>query len=250
MMKKTMLVGMAAFIVAVICAGCATSGTHGEVAENYEKFKEAVAARPPAFVATGEKALDDVGILSAQIYGSTIKYLDEYIKATENNRYYIGFMNDSVELSKEKKIPMGQAMAEVLKEYREADAKVEKDEEKVYPRVIEGFRAIEALKPANKLRELAPIAAQAAEVALNATKVADIVAKTYSSIDFKDVDGMAKKVAVTAALAKVTEQSLFDVRALDFLQDQYKRNIEMEQYMQDDKADAAKPQESPAKQDK
>ena len=234
-MKKTMLIGMTAFFVAVVGTGCATSGTHGEVAENYEKFKEAAAARPPAFVATGERALDDVGILSAQIYGSTIKYLDEYVRASENNRYYIGFMNDSVELSKEKKIPIGQAMAEILKEYREADAKVAKEEEKVYPRVVEGFQAIEALKPANKLRELAPIAIQAARVALEAEKVAKIVSKTYSKIDFRDVDGMAKKVAVTAALAKVTEQALFDVRALDFLQDQYKRNIELEKYMQDKK---------------
>lgn len=234
-MKKTMMMGVAAVVLAMIGAGCATSGTHGEVAENYKKFQEAAAARPPAFVATGERALDEVGILSAEVYASTIKYLDEYIRATENNRYYIGFMNDSVELSKEKKIPIGQAMAEVLKEYREGDAKVEKEEEKIYPRVIEGFQAVEALKPANKLRELAPLALRAANVALNAEKIAHIITKTYSSIDFRDVNGMAKKVAVTAALAKVTEQTLFDVRALDFLQDQYKRNIEMEQYMQDKK---------------
>lgn len=234
-MKKTLFsMGAAAVTISMLVTGCASSGTHGEVAEKYEEFKVAVAQRPPAFVRTGERALDDVGILSAEVYDSTIKYLDEYVKATENNRYYIGFMNDSVEYAKKKSVPLAQAMNAVLKQYREDDAAAA-PEEKVYPRVVDGFKAIEALKPANKLKELAPIVAQAAKVALQAKQVSDVVVKTYSTINFKDIEGMKKKAVVTTALAKVLEQAAFNVRALDFLQDQYKRNQEMEQYMQDKK---------------
>lgn len=216
---------------AIIISGCASSGTHGEVAEKYEKFKEATANRPPAFVLTGDRSVDDVGKLSAQVYGSTIKYLDEYVKATENNRYYIGFMNDVAETAKEKKIPVPEAMAQVLKEYQDGDAKA-KPEEKVYPRVVEGYKAVEALKPANKLRELAPLALQAGKVALQAKNLSKTVQKTYSSISFSDVEGLRKKALVTTAAAKIVEQAIFDTIALDFLQDQYKRNEEMKKYMQ------------------
>jgi|GEM_PF-1508025 len=217
--------------VIVLVSGCATKGTHGEVAEKYAKFQEAAAQRPPEYVLTGERSLDDTGKLSAQVYGSMIKYLKEYVQATENNRYYIGFINDATEVAKEKKISIPEAMAQVLREYQENDAKA-KPEDKVYPRVIEGYTAVEALKPENKLRELAPIAIQAAKVALQAKRLSDVITKTYSSIDFRDVEGMRRKAVVTAALAKVTEQAVFNTIALDFLQDQYKRNQEMKSYMQ------------------
>ena len=230
-MKKINVL-LAAGTVALVLTGCATSGTHGEVAEKYAKFQAVVAERPPEYVRTGERSLDDVGILSAQIYGSVIKYLDEYVKATENNRYYIGFMNDVKELVKEKNMPVPQAMAQILKEYRDNDAKLEPDK-KVYPRVVEGYRAVEALKPANKLKELAPIAIQAAKVAVQAKRASDVIAKTYSTISFNDVEGMRKKVRITAAAAKVVEQTAFETIALDFLQDQYQRNQEMKSYMQD-----------------
>lgn len=225
--RALLLIGTAT----ILLSGCASSGSHGEVAEKYEKFKQETAKRPPAFVLTGDRSVDDVGKLSAQIYGSTIKYLDEYLKATENNRYYIGFMNDVAELSKEKKIPAPEAMAQILKEYREGDAKV-KPEEKIYPRVMEGWKAVEALKPVNKLKELAPLALQAGKVALQAKELSKTVQKTYSSISFNDVEGLRKKALVTAAAAKIVEQATFDTIALDFLQDQYQRNEEMKKYMQ------------------
>ena len=232
-MKKSLLtVGAASMMLAMFVTGCATSGTHGEVAEKFREFQEAVANRPPAFVVTGDRAVDDVGKLSAQIYGNLMKYLDEYVKATENNRYYIGFINDATELAKEKKIPMAQAMSEVLAEYKAADKETDKPEEKIYPRVIEGYTAVEALKPENKLRELAPLAAQAAKIALKAKDLAGTVTKTYSSINFKDVAGMKKKVLVTASAAKIGEQAYFNTRAIEFLIDQYKRNQEMKSYMQ------------------
>ena len=111
-MKKIAYLGMLA-VAGMLFAGCASSGTNGEVAEKYKQFQEAVAQRPPAYVPCGEPALDDVGKLSAQVYGSLIKYLDEYVKATENNRYYIGFTNDVNEVAKEKKISAPEAMAQV-----------------------------------------------------------------------------------------------------------------------------------------
>ena len=230
-MKKINVL-LAVSTVALVLTGCATSGNHGEVAEKYAKFQAAAAERPPEYVMTGERSLDDVGILSAQLYASIIKYLDEYVKATENNRYYIGFMNDVQELVKEKNIAVPEAMAQVLKEYRDNDAKLEPDK-KVYPRVIEGYQAVEALKPANKLRELAPIAVQVAKVAVQAKRVGDVISKTYSSISFNDVEGMRKKARITAASAKVIEQTAFETIAVEFLQDQYQRNQEMKSYMQD-----------------
>ena len=231
--KKMKKIGalLLAGTAAILISGCASSGNHGEVAEKYEKFKEATANRPPAYVLTGDRAVDDVGKLSAQIYGSTIKYLDEYVKATENNRYYIGFMNDVAEMAKEKKIPGPEAMVQVLKEYQEGDAKA-KPEDKIYPRVIDGYNAVEALKPANKLKELAPLAAQAAKIALQAKNLSQTVQKTYSSISFSDVEGLRKKALVTAAAVKIVEQATFDTVALDFLTDQYQRNEEMKKYMQ------------------
>ena len=229
-MKKIAYLGMLA-VAGMLFAGCASSGTNGEVAEKYKQFQEAVAQRPPAYVPCGEPALDDVGKLSAQVYGSLIKYLDEYVKATENNRYYIGFTNDVNEVAKEKKISAPEAMAQVWADYQKLD-EGKPAEEQICPKVSEGFHAVEALKPENKLKELLPIAAQAAKVALQAKEVADTVTKTYSSINFGDVEGMKKKALVTATLAKVTEQAAFNTCALDFLQDQFKRNQEMKQYMQ------------------
>ena len=232
-MKKSLLAVGAACFAAVLFTGCATQGTHGEVAEKFKEFQEAVAKRPAAFVVTGERSLDEVGKLSAEVYAATIKYLDEYVKATENNRYYIGFVNDAQEVAKEKKITTAQAMAEVLAEYKKADEEAKNPEDKIVKKVLEGYKAVQALKPANKLKELAPIAVRAGKVALQAKDVQGVIVKTYSTINFRDVKGMQKKVMVTASIAKVLEQAYFNTRALEFLVDQYKRNQEMVSYMQD-----------------
>lgn len=231
-MKKSLLTVGAAFVAAMVLTGCATKGTHGEVAEKFREFQEAVAQRPAAYVFTGERSVDEVGKLSAEVYDATIKYLNEYIKATENNRYYIGFMNDVQEVAKEKKITTAQAMAEVLADYKKADSEATNPEDKIYNKVIEGYRAVQALKPANKLKELAPIAIRAGKVALQAKNVQNVIVKTYSTINFRDVNGMKRKVLVTGSIAKVLEQAYFDTRALEFLIDQYKRNQEMISYMQ------------------
>ena len=44
----------ASFIAAMVFTGCATKGTHDEVAEKFREFQEAVAQRPAAYAAAGQ----------------------------------------------------------------------------------------------------------------------------------------------------------------------------------------------------
>lgn len=145
--------------------------------------------------------------------------------------HYIGFLNDTAELAKEKNISIADAQKQILEEYKAEDLK-KKAEDQIYPKVKEGFLKVQSLNPGNKLKELAPIGVQATKVSLQAKKTADTVNKTYGSIKFNDVQGMRKKAVVTAAIPKIIKQCEFNIKGVDFLQDQFRRNMEMKDYMQ------------------
>ncbi len=85
MLKSTM------FLAVLAMAGCATTSHSGRSA-----YQEYIEKRPAAgYVKTDDAKVDEIGAETAVLYGSVVKLLDDYVAATEGNRTYQAFVNDT-----------------------------------------------------------------------------------------------------------------------------------------------------------
>lgn len=207
------------FVISMIVSGCtSTSGTRSEADAQYNKFMN---ERPAvAIVKTGDESLDATAIASAKIYGGVIKYLDEYIAATNNNRPYLGFvyevkarMDADINLTEEK------AVAAVLEEAKKLDEGKPIDNQE-YPRIIEGHKAVQALKPVNKLTELA-------QLALDTDKILESTNGLSKSFKGFDANTMEK----LKSAKYVAEQAKFSKQAIEFLHYRYQQEKSFESFM-------------------
>jgi len=218
-MKKLLIVMGTAVVTSMIVAGCAsTAGTRSEADAQYEKFKN---ERPSvAIVNTGDQSLDGTAAASAKVYGAVVKYLDEYITATNDNRPYLGFVNEvQARMDADKNLTEEKAIAAVLEEAKKLD-EGKPLENQEYPRIIAGHQAVQALKPQNKLAELAQLAVETDKI-LDQTNG---LSKSFKGFDPE----MLKKVK---SVKYVVEQAKFAGKAIDFLNYRFKQEQSFENFM-------------------
>lgn len=218
-MKKLLITMGSAVVISMIISGCAsTASSRSEADALYEKFMN---ERPEAvFVNTGDESLDATAAASAKVYGAVIKHLDDYIAATNNCRPYLGFVNEvKARVDADKNLTEEKAIAAVLEEVKKLD-EGKPQEKQEYPLIIEGHKAVEALKPANKLVELAQLAVETDEI-LERTKG---LSKSFKGLT---PDMMEKAKSVKS----VVKQAEFTAKAIDFLNYRYRQEQSFENYM-------------------
>ncbi len=99
--------------VLVVCLMLILTGCSGASDDSSRRAKEKSKAdvfaeykgkRPEAeYKPVNEPKIDDVGKNMASLYGQTVVLLDDYIAATEGNRTYVAFTNDTVDMNSEEK---------------------------------------------------------------------------------------------------------------------------------------------------
>ncbi len=226
---KSLLLCFCAVILAFV-TGCASKGkTNKEVASEFDEFKKSL---PPAeWVEVGMPALDSVGALSAQLYNDTYVTMMEYINAADNHRYYVMLLNDVEAVKKEaekknEKLDDEAAVQKVLNDCAEQD-KTRAEQDKLMPRVIEGYNAVQALQPANKIATLIPLIARIAETAATAKNLPNEV---------KAAAGNPMQAAKMVKSAQnVISQLVKTAKMANWTKDQYDRNQEFKKYMQSEK---------------
>lgn len=226
---KSLLLCFCAVILAFV-TGCASKGkTNKEVASEFDEFKNSL---PPAeWVEVGMPALDSVGALSAQLYNDTYVTMMEYINAADNHRYYVMLLNDVEAVKKEaekknEKLDDETAVQKVLNDCAEQD-KTRAEQDKLMPRVIEGYNAVQALQPANKIATLIPLIARIAETAATAKNLPNEV---------KAAAGNPMQAAKMVKSAQnVISQLVKTAKMANWTKDQYDRNQEFKKYMQSEK---------------
>lgn len=203
-MNKLMMVASAAMVGAMV-TGCAT--TKEKVTEEYNR----ITSLPPAerIVCGCDKSIDDLGGAVCDARNFAQGKLVAYVKATENHREYVGFMNDVEVLIKEEGLSNEDAVKKLNAEILAADA-TRADADKVWPRIVEGIIAVEALKPEAMLAELAVATLKNADLIVSAS---GLQASLFSGFDATTlrkesaVANIAKQAAETAeCLALLTEQ--------------------------------------------
>ena len=216
-MKKLLLVMGTAVVISMVVAGCAST-KRSEVDAEYEKFMN---ERPEAVsVNTGDESLDATAAASAKVYGAVIKYLDEYIAATNNYRPYLGFCNEvKAKMDADKNLAEEKAIAAVLEEVKKLDAG-KPQEKQEYSLIIEGHKAVKALKPENKLPELAKLAVETDEILERAKNL---------SKSFKGFDPATLEKA--KSVKSVIKQAEFTAKAIYFLNYRYQQEQSFENYM-------------------
>ncbi len=207
-MKKSFVVMGTAAAVALFVAGCMSKGNVNEVQKQYERFQT---ERPAvAAVNSGDKSLDNVAVASAKVYGSTVKYLDEYFTATTNHKDYVSFTADvQYEMEQDKSLTQEQATAKAL-EFIKKNDEGKPEGEKAYSRVVAGYKAVNALSPAAKVKELAPLAEDAAKIATTAKGLSN----SFTGLD-------AATIQKANSAKNVMNQAYYSGEALGFLKRQY-----------------------------
>ena len=205
-MKKLMMVAGAVALAGMI-AGCAT--TREVVQKEYER----VTTLPPAEqVVSPNKQVNDVGRAASDLYNACHAKLKNYVAATENHREFTGFMNDVQIVIKDEGLSEEDAMAKVCALVQEED-KARPDAEKVWPRILEGWAAANALDPAKQLAEVATLVIRNQEIVNSANDLPN----SFANEDFM---GKAQR---GAEAAKIGEQAAQTGEILLFLGEQFRR---------------------------
>lgn len=214
-MTKLMNV-VGAFAFAGMLAGCASTTMRESVQKEYDR----ITALPPAErIFSPNKQVDDVGRLSCDLYNFCHPLLMEYVAATENHREYTGFMNDVQCVIKEEGLSEEEAMAKVYNLIQEEDM-TRPEEEKVWPRVLEGWAAAEALEPEKKLAQIAVLAVRNLEIVDSANNLsASIANEDYMS-----------QIQRGAEVGMITAQTAQTAEMLAFLGEQYRRVLNAKYY--------------------
>ena len=207
-MKKTMYIAAAALLAGTLISGCSMLSGSGS-SSDYEQYKKTITENPPAYVATGDQAIDSLGKTSATTYATTIKYLDEYIKATDGNKNYVAFQND-VESNVKGGMSEKDAANKVLSDIQAMDAKQTDVTKKQYDSIVSTLKAANDLKPENKLKELGSLGVQVADTSSSANKLS----KSFSGFDPSTMNKVS-------AIKKIISQTDYTADAIKFLQRQY-----------------------------
>ena len=196
-----------AAVVGAFVAGCAS------MREVVEKEYARVVALPPAErVFSPNKAVDDVARLSFDVYNYSHSLLKEYVAATENHREFTGFMNDIKVVMEEENLSEEDAMAKVCALVQEED-KARPDAEKVWPRIVEGWAAANALDPVKKLAEIARLVIRNADIVASAANLPNAIAN----------EPPMGKIQRGAESAKIIAQATQTTEILAFLAEQFRR---------------------------
>ena len=205
-MNKLMMVAGAAMIGAMV-TGCAT--TKEKVTEEYNR----ITSLPPAerIVCGCDKAIDDLGGAVCDARNFAQGKLAAYVKSTENHREYVSFMNDVEVLVKEEGLSSENAMQKLKDEILKEDA-ARADADKVWPRVAEGYVAVQALKPEAMLKELAVATLKNADLIATASRLQ----KSFSGFD-------ATTLRKATAVANIAKQAAETTECLALLTEQFRK---------------------------
>lgn len=199
-MKQARIFG-GAFLAMGLLAGCQTAQ---EVNDEYEKYaKESPAAE---VIVSGDKAIDAIAVASARVSEQTNQMLKEYVAKTNvKYRHFCGAMQQKME---DQKMSEAEAFKAIRNEYMATDAgKAEWKDVEV------GIKAVNALKPEQKLATIVPLLASSQEIVKNATSLKG---------SFNGFDPSSMKKA--ASVMNVIEQADNSRKALNFLQRFYTMN--------------------------
>ena len=196
-----------AAVVGVFVAGCASTR------ETVEKEYARVIALPPAErIVSPDKAVDDLARLSHDLYNSCHARLKNYAAATENHREFTGFMNDVKAVMEEENLSEQDAMAKVCALVQEED-KARPDAEKVWPKIMTGWAAANALGPEQQLAEIGRLVIRNKDIVVSATKLPNAITQgDYVSRAQRGIE-----------IAKITEQAAQTTEMLVFLGEQFRR---------------------------
>ena len=214
-MKRTInsALFMMLMIIVTGCGGAARDAMQKEYAR-----LAAVTPEPPVRCPS-DRALDDLGVAVAVNFAFTHKLMKEYVDATTNHREYIGFLNDVKFYMDEEKLDEKAAMEKVRTAIIAEDAKAEKEEDKVWPRVVAGIKAVDALGPENKIKEIIPVAAANLKLA----KSASGLKKTFTSLD-------AAVIQKAVCCGNILKQTTYTGECLVFLEEQFRRVLVAKYY--------------------
>ena len=200
--------------IAGLMTGCAS--TRDAVQKEYERLTSLPSAEQ---VVSPNKQVNDVGRASSDLYNACHAKLKNYVAATENHREFTGFMNDVQAVIKDEGLSEEAAMAKVCALVQEAD-KERPDAEKVWPRIMQGWAAANALEPAKQLTEIANLVVRNKEIVNSANNLP----KSFANEDY-----MSKaKRGVEAA--KIGSQAAQTTEMLLFLGEQFRRVQKLKTY--------------------
>ena len=205
-MNKLMMFASAAMVGAMV-TGCMTAKE--KVTEEYNR----ITSLPPAerIVCGCDKAIDDLGGAVCDARNFAQGKMVAYVKATENHREYVGFMNDVEVLVEEEGLSSEDAVKKLSAEILKEDAS-RAEADKVWPRIVEGIVAVEALKPEAMLKELAVATLRNADLIVTASRLKD---------SFKGFD--ATTIRKVSAVANIAKQAGETAECLALLTEQFRK---------------------------
>lgn len=203
-MKKIIFVSI---VAAMALTGCMS--TKERISAEYNRIISIAPAQP--VVCACDKSIESLGAAVCDIHNLSQEKLNAYVKATENHREYIGFMNDVELLVKEEGLNNEDAVKRVSDEILKEDA-TRADEEKVWPRVTAGIESVESLKPEVVLTEIAAATVKNIDFIQTANGLRD-------SFNGFDETTLEKLMAVKDITLQATETS----ECLGFLTEQYRK---------------------------
>lgn len=199
--------GLALTALVGLAAGCAS--TRDAVQKEYERLTSLPAAEQ---VVSPNKQVNDVGRASSDLYNVCHAKLKNYVAATENHREFTGFMNDVQTVIKDEGVSEEDAMAKVRALVQEED-KARPDAEKVWPRIMQGWAAADALEPAKQLTEIASLVVRNQKIVDSANDLP----KSFANEDYMS------KAQRGAEAAKIGSQATQTTEMLLFLGEQFRR---------------------------
>jgi len=202
-----LMIGLALTALVGLVAGCAS--TRDAVQKEYERLTSLPAAEQ---VVSPNKQVNDVGRASSDLYNVCHAKLKNYVAATENHREFTGFMNDVQTVIKDEGVSEEDAMAKVRALVQEED-KARPDAEKVWPRIMQGWAAADALEPAKQLTEIASLVVRNQKIVDSANDLP----KSFANEDYMS------KAQRGAEAAKIGSQATQTTEMLLFLGEQFRR---------------------------
>ena len=200
--------------IAGLMTGCAS--TRDAVQKEYERLTSLPSAEQ---VVSPNKQVNDVGRASSDLYNVCHAKLKNYVAATENHREYTGFMNDVQTVIKDEGLSEEDAMAKVCALVQEED-KTRSDAEKVWPRIMQGWAAANALEPAKQLTEISSLVVRNKEIVNSANNLP----KSFANEDYMS------KAKRGAEAAKIGSQAAQTTEMLLFLGEQFRRVQKLKTY--------------------
>ena len=207
-MKRMIVIGAC---IAAVVTGCMTMTPEEKRAAIEKEYARIASLPPPKRIIVNDKALNDLGLVACDNFSFAHRLMKEYVAATENNRDYVGFLNDIQYFVKEEGLSEQDAYNKAWAAVLEHDAKVA-EAEKVGPRIIKGAAAVRALDPKKKLAELAIIGIEIAKASKSASQLKN---------SFKGFD--AGTIAKAAAAANIIKQLSEALECYAFTLEQYRR---------------------------